>query len=265
MGTFNFDLFYRHYKYIDPNWLEWFIGFTEGDGSFVVSGRRLFFVLVQKEVAVLYHIRDVLGFGSVSIDSKGIGRYQVSAREHILLLIYLFSGNLILNKRVTQFNAWVTAFNSLTGRSIALCNEALQLTLNTAWLSGFADAEGCFYVSIVARAASVVGFRTMLRFMLDQQFEIEVLYTIAALFGSGHVHLRVGTNETYRFTIDSFSAIPTVIEYFTRFPLRTHKRDSFNRWSEIYTRVLNKEHLREPGFSYIRELASLVNQHDDNC
>ena len=29
--SFDFTSFYRNYKFIDPRWLEWFIGFVEGD------------------------------------------------------------------------------------------------------------------------------------------------------------------------------------------------------------------------------------------
>jgi len=42
-GSFNFSLFTKNYKVIDRAWLEWFCGFAEGDGSWIVSGKRLFF------------------------------------------------------------------------------------------------------------------------------------------------------------------------------------------------------------------------------
>jgi len=47
----------------------------------------------------------------------------------------------VLSKRLNQFNAWVTAFNSITGSCLALCFNPVLLTLDSAWLSGFADAE----------------------------------------------------------------------------------------------------------------------------
>lgn len=31
---FNFEEFYKAHSIIDPYWLQWFIGFTEGDGVF---------------------------------------------------------------------------------------------------------------------------------------------------------------------------------------------------------------------------------------
>lgn len=136
-GAFNFSLYTKTYKEIDKAWLEWFCGFAEGDGSWIVSGKRL----TQKEVAVLNMIKDTLGFGTVTIDSKGIGRYTVSNRDHIFLLILLFSGNLVLSKRLAQFNTWVYAFNALTGNCLELCFNPVRLTLDSAWLSGFVDAE----------------------------------------------------------------------------------------------------------------------------
>jgi hypothetical protein len=62
-------LFWKHHKYIDPDWLQWFIGFTEGDGAILESKGRLSFVITQKDVRVLYHIQEVLGFGKVDVYS----------------------------------------------------------------------------------------------------------------------------------------------------------------------------------------------------
>lgn len=61
-GSFDFTSFWNHHKYIDPGWLQWFIGFTEGDGAILESKGRLSFVIAQKDVGVLYHIQEVLGF-----------------------------------------------------------------------------------------------------------------------------------------------------------------------------------------------------------
>ena len=52
--TFNFYAYQRnlvsHKKKINVAFLEWFIGFVEGDGSFIVSNTRLFFIMKQKAV-----------------------------------------------------------------------------------------------------------------------------------------------------------------------------------------------------------------------
>lgn len=50
-----FDEFYSAHKYIDPNWLTWFIGFTEGDGGLhcYKYSKSCLFGLTQKEEPIL--------------------------------------------------------------------------------------------------------------------------------------------------------------------------------------------------------------------
>uniref|UniRef100_UPI0022385F03 LAGLIDADG endonuclease n=1 Tax=Ramaria cf. rubripermanens TaxID=2016387 RepID=UPI0022385F03 len=56
-SPFNLKEFYDKHKYVDPLWLGWFIGFTEGDGSFILGkSGRITFVITQKNPSVLYHI-----------------------------------------------------------------------------------------------------------------------------------------------------------------------------------------------------------------
>jgi LAGLIDADG endonuclease len=61
------------------------------------------FVLTQKEEAILYHIKDVLGVGVVKNFGK-FYRYIVRDKKSIEYLIYIFNGNLFLDKRKVQLN-----------------------------------------------------------------------------------------------------------------------------------------------------------------
>lgn len=71
--TFDFTLFNKYHKRIDNNWLEWFIGFTEGDGAILESK-----VIFYNNSKVLYHIKDILGFGNVTVNKVlGFGRFIV--------------------------------------------------------------------------------------------------------------------------------------------------------------------------------------------
>jgi len=263
INYFNFSIFIEHYKFIDHKWLEWFVGFSEGDGSWLIQGNRLFFVITQKEIDVLYHIQKTLGFGLIIKDSKGYTRYVVTHRKDILSLILLFSGNIVLSKRLLQFNKWVITYNTLTNNNFQLYNNTTKLTLESAWLSGFTDAEGCFNVFFSIRKNSILlRSSPYIRFILDQQFEKECLLTIASLFNTGSVNLRRETNEVYRYCISSFVSIPVIIQYFDKFPLKTHKQNSFIKWSKIYYIIVNKEHLSLSGLDKIIKLAKSINVHD---
>ena len=66
----SFDKFNTLYKdkyntTLDPHWLGWLVGFTEGDGYLGVNEGRPVFVLTQKESKILCEIMDTLKFGYV--------------------------------------------------------------------------------------------------------------------------------------------------------------------------------------------------------
>jgi hypothetical protein len=51
---------------------------------------------------------------------------------------------------------------------------------------------------------------------------------------------------------------------FNRFPLKTTKQNSFERWSEIYHFMMKGDHLTKEGFNKIQELAKEVNNNPLN-
>lgn len=71
-GSFNFlALCNTDLAPIDHVWLQWFIGFVEGDGSLITNrDGSLTFVITQSEKAILDHIQSTLGFGQVVFDQS---------------------------------------------------------------------------------------------------------------------------------------------------------------------------------------------------
>jgi hypothetical protein len=68
-------------------------------------------VLTQKESAILYHIKNKLGIGVVKHFPQGKGgknndfyRLIVDNPSHILLLAFLFNGNLAMANRIQQLS-----------------------------------------------------------------------------------------------------------------------------------------------------------------
>lgn len=260
--SFNLKTFNRHYLKMygkpapDHNWLIWLIGFVEGNGAILTSNGRQQFVLTQKEGPILFHIKEILGFGSVKFFPSASGGYYrliVTDKASILTLGLLFNGNLVLPHRISQLRLWrnISGFQIMTIPVIP--------TLTDAWLSGFADAEGCFNVTITPRSNTVTGYRVGLRFLLDQKLRESVLQLIRNLFGFGKVSLRSGTDNVYRLTVNSFKGLVFVRDYFLLYPLRTKKAISFLKWNEVYGIALAKEHLDAKGLAKIRVLAKEIN------
>lgn len=274
--SFNFSAFHMYYnmlfgkdvQHLSNNWLIWFIGFVEGDGAIqtYANGTRVRFVLTQKESGILYHIHNKLRIGTVKHFPQGISgnkndfyRLIVDNPSHILLLAFLFNGNLALTNRIQQLALWVKALNNRLGENtILLINTAVSVTLQDAWFSGFTDAEGCFNVSITSNSRYALGHVIKMRYLLDQK-DRTILHIIRDLFGFGKVTLRSETKGVYRYTATGFKSMNDVISYFKVFPLYTKKAISFEKWLTIHNLVSNKLHLTEEGLAQVRVLQKQIN------
>ena len=180
LPAFNFEEYNRfqkpqHNKAINPMFLEWFIGFAEGDGSFYIKtesyGPRVMFEISQKDPQHLYRIKKVLGFGRVRETKTPTGepfwKYVIDSKDNIPRIASIFNGHLILPKKIIQFDKWLQAaittgclpadyinkqadavktinLKDEQGIKALYCGESQLLALNNGWLAGFFDADGGF-------------------------------------------------------------------------------------------------------------------------
>jgi hypothetical protein len=233
---YNFNNFHlpRHKKNIDQKFLEWFVGFSEGDGSFIVSkpkvGKpRLFFVLVQDDIQALYNLRFTIGFGKVGKHGQYF-RYVVSKKRDIDRLIELFNGNLVLDKTNSRFIRWLKYRNALNVDLPAIVYKQQKENfkfLRSGWLSGFTAAEGCFNVSLRTTG------RIDCRIILYQKGEETVLNNIKDEIGSGSLHCRSGIDKHFVYSIQKVSHIEKLLDYFKSYPLRVKKNVSLRRMSKM--------------------------------
>lgn len=84
---------------------------------------------------------------------------------------------------------------------------------------------------------------------------------IRNIFMTGYISQR--SNNSFRFTVESLSKINVIINYFKMFPLKSFKKEAFEKWCDIYTMMLDKKHLDETGLIKIKSLAKLVNDKTD--
>lgn len=258
--SFNFDEYRsisgKNYDEISDNWLTWFIGFSEGDGAFLTGkDKRLVFVLTQKETAILNHVYATLGIGRVRTYGN-FSRYRVDDKEGIRVLIALFNGNLVLDKRKIQVKKWLDTVNI-----VELNNKALPI-LNNSWLSGFIDAEGCFNVTLFKRKSMALGYQVKLRFMIDQKDSLDNMLFIKDQLNLFLINrkLKKGSNGImHRIESNSFVKVPLIVDYINTFRLKTKKQESFDKWVRVYELVKNKAHLTEDGLYEIRKLSKEVN------
>lgn len=287
----------QHKKSISNDFVEWFIGFTEGDGSFIVAKyknkngsiatyARHFFILNQKDPKALYKIRKNLGFGTIKkyYDKKQATcyyRYIVSDIDGIQRLIQIFNGNLVLNKTQQRFILWLNAFNQRPSARSAICKKKNQvnnlttvstnslLSLNSAWLSGFIDAEGCFFIHYNKRRNYLY-----LRFIIDQKDEYLILEKIKILLNSGYIEKRNKIENMFSYVISYTKVLDLsllkdlpngpqnnlfflLFKYLKKFPLKTNKNIDFIRFKKIWIR-LHDGIIRESGTKKYKRLLRLI-------
>ena len=263
ISELSFDKFNKLYfkKFntrLDPNWLGWFVGFAEGDGYLGINENISVFVLTQKESKILYKIRDILNFGYVK-EFDNFSRFIVRDKSNVLLLFYLFNGNLHIEHKITQLVEWSILFNNKNENKdnpLKVITEPVGLSFNNSWFSGFVDAEGCFNVYVSKNNKGI-----SLRFIVDRQYGLPVFNQLKVILDSGSIYNR--KNNNYRFAVTKLDKLYLVIKYFNVNMLRTKKQLAFEKWKVVYYCVLNKEHKTLAGMKNLKELSLLINKDND--
>jgi len=239
---FNFDNFITQYKYIYPNkevpkksFLIWLIGFTEGDGSFVISKTKnvLQFVITQssEDLKILENIKIELGLGQVIKQGKRSSRFIVQDIKNIYLIILLFNGNIILPGRKKNFKDFLDNFNNkINNKKIKNIDKVhyqvseILPSLKNSWLSGFTEAEGCFTVSFLKKSNA---FR--LRYIISQKGDINlpILSHLILLFKGGTLEAH-SKKSNYSYILSGNKICYNLYDYFKNFPLLSKKAISFD-------------------------------------
>lgn len=238
----------------------WFIGFTEGDGSFIVNkSGYLEFKVTQSSIdaQILFFIKKELGFGSVSVQDKvnKTHHYRIRDKKNIHKLIQIFNGNIVTNYKFNQFKVWVNAFNEIYKTNVQCIENKHELTLNNAWLSGFTDAEGCFTCSTSVSKSTGKAITTV-RYVISQKGDIDFSRNLADKI-NGYVTY-VKSYNGYN-TVVNFGKLNKILLYLKSYPLKTKKFISYTRWLKIYGLVKDKKHLTHEGRIIIKFLSKLIN------
>lgn len=278
MDSFNFEKFYSEYKKIYPNrelpsvdFLQWFIGFFEGDGSFILGKEAISIKIVQsaKDVNILKYIQSNLGMGNICIHSKknktlawGITNFK---QKYLICLI--FNGNLVLPMKLFIFIKFIAELNidllKNNNKVINIKEYILLPTLNDYWLSGFTDAEGCFTASILRNSKHAYRVRYILsqkhlcnKYILEHIL-LELNEATGVILGQVYPH---SEKDNWEIRINGIGNCNKILFYFDNFPLKTIKAKSFLAFKQVLKSIENKEHLIPEKRIALRELCKIINK-----
>lgn len=248
-----------------PNdtFLQWFVGFSEGDGSFVINKRKeLQFILVQGSVnkVLLDNVYSILRLGRVLKQGIRTHRLVIQRREQLELILILFNGNIMLPSKKTQFNKFFDAFYKKKqingGQALAYVKTNIRPSKFDAWLLGFTEAEGSFSASLLKNSNA---YRT--RFVISQKHDVNlpVLSSLIILFGAGFIdghHVK----DNYSFIVSNLTNVKHIYEYFDRYldNFLGIKRDSYLKFKALNAALVQQLHLSQSHREEVRQLANDV-------
>jgi len=136
----------------------------------------------------------------------------------------------------------------------------LLLQLDTQWITGFVDGEGCFHVGINANAEMTAGVQVLPEFTVVQhRRDLQILNALKAHFGCGVVRTNHGERMAYRVRSQEH-LLKIVIPFFMKHPLKTRKNVDFLKFRDVLLMMEKGEHLTPGGLEKIRQIAAKMNR-----
>jgi len=132
--------------------------------------------------------------------------------------------------------------------------------LNPYYVSGFADGEASFSITISPRNKFRVGWEIKPSFSLSQnKASKDVLFKIKNFFECGTIRPSRKDN-TYKYEVRSLWELKEkIIPHFDKYPLHTAKKKDFQIFKEIIQLMEKGEHLTKEGLKKILHLLEKLN------
>ena len=166
------------------NFEKWLVGFTDGDGSFIIYKTKntygLAFKIGQNKYnkRILYYIKKNIGAGSVNLEKKtNMAQYSIYSREKLKkYIIPIFEKYPLLTRKYFNYKKFIEAYNILENINLSykekneLIEKLIKLEpdanyispiwsrsfnleeideiISKEWLIGFIEAEGSFFINV---------------------------------------------------------------------------------------------------------------------
>lgn len=129
-----------------------------------------------------------------------------------------------------------------------------------AWVTGFIDGEGTFFVDLLKNKTMALGIQVQLQFSITQHIrDADLMHSLVDFFGAGIVVSDGPTKVQYRirrFADFEQSLFPLLDEY----PLMTQKRLDAEAFRKVYALMKDGRHLTPDGLDEIRAIKSTMNR-----
>lgn len=237
----------KHKKPDNDNELGYYLaGLIEGDGYF--GDKRLEIIFHESDASLAYNIKKWIGYGNIyKVKDKKALKYSLRHSIGLKKVLELVNGKFITENKILQLKKH--KYDSIFDLEILSSNP--HKLLDNHWLAGFADADGCFCITIVKSQTYISGFSIRLEFKIKQK-DPTALKLIKEELGGNLNYFK--KPEIYCYNTTSFKRAFNIIRYFDNYHLNSSKYLQFIKWRKAYRIIQAKEHLTEKGFNKIVNL-----------
>jgi hypothetical protein len=133
------------------------------------------------------------------------------------------------------------------------------MKLETQWVAGFVDGEGCFFIGINPHLDMTAKCQVLPEFTVVQhERDVQLLHALKDYFDCGVVRVNHGDRMAYR--VRSIEHLrEKIIPFFEKHELKSKKRQDFLKFREVIMLMERGEHLRPEGIQKIRAIAHGMN------
>lgn len=132
-----------------------------------------------------------------------------------------------------------------------------QVKLNPYWVTGFTDADGCFYINKGLTKKGTQSISSTYKVAQDYK-DLNILYDLQNYFSCGNITIH---KSEVRFEImGSEKALKYVIPHFDKYPQITQKNADYLLWKEIIVIQNKKQHLALDGLQKCLSLKASLNK-----
>jgi LAGLIDADG endonuclease/Cytochrome C and Quinol oxidase polypeptide I len=244
---------------------QWLVGFTDGDGTFSINHQNgkwsLTFKISQHEynIRILNFIKSQLGIGNINKEIKTkMVNYRIRDRKKLNDVIFpIFNKYPLLTSKYFNYLKFKEAYRILEDTTLTKTqkdelmfnlvkrlpnegyispawdilknklsntNEANKV-MSKAWLIGFTEAEGSFYLVNKSKDRIVHGFE------ITQKLDLIVLSAIGYILG-----IKTNTKKTYFTVVTTNSrSIENIIKYYNN-TMKGIKSFEFRVWVRCYVK-----------------------------
>lgn len=254
--------------------------------------------LHKKDRKILELIQNYFGVGIITTQGKNAVQFVVFNQKDFEVIISHFLNFPLLTPKKADLILWMKAIEmmkqgkhlsekglqeivnnvismSLTTNRIAKLKSAFPKTtpvkaplvevpqfLDNNWVSGFASAEGCFFIDIFKSPGSILGKAVRLIFKMTQHSrDVKLMNFLVSHFGCGKVSSKNESKTVLDFEVKNFdNLINIIIPFFQKYPILGIKALDFADFCKVAELIKNKVHLTEEGLEQIQKIKAGMNQ-----